>query len=265
MTILAIMLSNTYTMMDRETGKIATFNVIQMSEVTSSNAMEKEGFVRCVDTLEEEVTISCITTDRHISITSAMDKEYSHIKHQYDIWHLSKSIVKKLNKKAKVKKYADIASWIQSMSNHLWWSAATCNGDVKLLREKWKSVIHHVANKHSWRDAEVFHKCAHPRLNRREVRTKCWLKAGSPAHVALEEVILQPKLLNDLAKLTDFCHTGGLEVYHSLVLKYCPKREHFSYKGMVARTQLAALDSNNNTGRKQAVIKEGERKGEAHY
>ena len=34
---------------------------------------------------------------------------------------------------------------------------------------------------------------------------------------------------------------------------------------MVARTQLAALDNNANTGRKQARIKEGERAGEARY
>ena len=34
---------------------------------------------------------------------------------------------------------------------------------------------------------------------------------------------------------------------------------------MVARTQLAALDNNVNTGRKQARIKEGERAGEARY
>ena len=34
---------------------------------------------------------------------------------------------------------------------------------------------------------------------------------------------------------------------------------------MVARTQLAALDNNANTGRKQARIKKGERAGEAPY
>ena len=50
-----------------------------------------------------------------------------------------------------------------------------------------------------------------------------------------------------------------------MMLKYCSKREHFSYKGMVARTQLAALDNSANTGRKQAWIKVGERAGEAHY
>lgn len=71
-------------------------------------------------------------------------------------------------------------------------------------------------------------------------------------HLALEEVVLNTKLLKDLAKLTDICHTGNTEVYHSMMLKYCSKREHFSYKGMVARTQLAALYNNANTVRNQA-------------
>ena len=34
---------------------------------------------------------------------------------------------------------------------------------------------------------------------------------------------------------------------------------------MVARTQLPTLDNNANTGRSQAVIKSGERAGEARY
>ena len=246
----------TYTFMDSDTGKIVSFSVVQVTETTSSNAMEKEGFVRCISSLENgnDVSIDRITTDRHTVITSTMAKDYPHIKHQYDVWHVSKSVVKKLNKKAKLKSCQDLSRWIQSVSNHLWWSAATCNGDVKLLREKWVSVLHHVRNKHSWNDAELFRKCAHPCLTRREVKRKFWLKPGTPAYVALEEVVLHPKLLKDLANLTDFCHTGGLEVYHSMILKYCPKREHFSYKGMVARTQLAAIDNNHNTGRKQAVI-----------
>ena len=50
-----------------------------------------------------------------------------------------------------------------------------------------------------------------------------------------------------------------------MMLKYALKREHFSYKGMVARTQLAALDNNANTGRSQALIKSGEQAGEARY
>ena len=52
-------------------------------------------------------------------------------------------------------------------------------------------------------------------------------------------------------------------MYHNVQTKYIPKRQHFSYKGMVARTQLAGLDHNANTGREQATS--GESEGELHY
>ena len=210
----------TYTFMDSDTGKIVSFFVVQVTKTSSLNATEKEWFVRCISSLENEddVSIDRIITDRHTVITSAMAKEFSHIKHHYDVWHVSKSVVRKLNKKAKLKSSQDLFRWIQSVSNHLWWSAATCNGDVRLLREKWVSDLHHVRNKHSWNDAELFRKCAHPCLTRREVKRKSWLKPGTPSYVALEEVVLQPTLLQDLASLTDLCHTGGLEVYHSMIL-----------------------------------------------
>ena len=136
--------------------------------------------------------------------------------------------------------------WIQSISNHLWWCAATCDGDVVLLREKWKSVLHHIVNKHKWTGNTFFHQCGHRRIPSSEARNICWLKPGLPVHLASEEVVLNTKLLKDLAKLTDFCHTGKIEVYHSMMLKYCWKQEHISYKGMVARTQLAVLDNNAN-------------------
>ena len=160
------------TFMDSDTGKIVSFSVVQVSETTSSNAMEKEGFVRCISGLKngDDVSNDRITTDRHKVITSTMAKDYPHIKHQYDVWHVSKSVVKKLNEKAKLKSCQDLSRWIQAVSNHLWWSAATCNGDVRLLREKWVSVLHHVRNKHSWNDAELFLKCAHPCLTCREVK-----------------------------------------------------------------------------------------------
>ena len=50
-----------------------------------------------------------------------------------------------------------------------------------------------------------------------------------------------------------------------MMLKYASKREHYSYLGKVATTQLAVLDNNANTGRSQALIKSGERVGEARY
>ena len=227
--------------------------------------MEKEGFVRCIKKSEDyRVNINRITTDRHVSISSCMDKEHRNKKHQYDIWHVSKWVVKQLTKKAKLKGNEDFFPWIQSISNHLWWSAASCNGDVELLREKWRSVLHHIVNKHSWKDSKLFHRCSHPKLTLEQMKT-AWLKPGTSGHIALEEVVLNSKLLKDMAKLREFCHTGELEVYHSMLLKYCPKREHFSYPRMLVRTQLVALDNNANTKREQAKVKSGDHAGTARY
>ena len=256
----------TYTLMDDDSGKVVAFSVVQVSEVTSSNAMEKEGFQRCIKSLQDDrVQIDRIATDRHVSISSFMNKEHPQINHQYDVWHLSKWVVKKLTSKAQQKGCEELMPWIQSISNHLWWCAATCDGNVVLLREKWKSVLLHIVNKHKWTGNTLFHQCGHRRIPSSEAKNICWLKPGSPAHLALEEVVLNTKLLKDLAKLTDFCHTGKIEVYHSMMLKYCSKQEHFSYKGMVARTQLAALDNNANAERPQALVQSGEHAGQERY
>ena len=71
--------------------------------------------------------------------------------------------------------------------------------------------------------------------------------------------------MKDTAKITDLCHTGRLEGYHSVMLKYCAKPGHFSHLGIVARARLAALYNNHNTGCGQAVIKSGEQEGQAQY
>ena len=47
--------------------------------------------------------------------------------------------------------------------------------------------------------------------------------------------------------------------------KYAPKRQHLFSNGMVARTQLAALDHNANTGRQQATVSRGANQGELQY
>ena len=126
-------------------------------------------------------------------------------------------------------------------------------------------MLDHVSNKHKWTGNTHFNRCCHRRISSSEAKKVCWLKPGTQAHLALEEVVLNTKLLKDLAKLTDFCHTGKLEVYHSMMLKCCSKREHYSHRGMVARTQVAALDNNANTGRSQALVQSGEHAGEARY
>ena len=98
-------------------------------------------------------------------------------------------------------------------------------------REKWISILHHITNKHRWKTGTLFHKCEHPRLTREQTKRKKWLKAGSDAHEFLQSVVMDKRNLEALNKLTKFCHTGALEVYHSLYNAYLPKRQHFTYQG----------------------------------
>ena len=55
--------------------------------------------------------------------------------------------------------------------------------------------------------------------------------------------------------MTDFNHTGTLEIYHSL---YSPKSLHFSCPVMIARTQLAVIDFNSGVGLAHRKNKEGD-------
>ena len=250
----------TYSLMDSATDLILDYSLVQVSEVSSSVAMEKEGLRRCLDKLlTQGFSISSIATDRHTGVASLMKKEYSFIEHQFDVWHMAKSVTKKITKKAKAKYCGQLYPWIQSISNHFWWSAQTCEGDAQLLVEKWKSIIQHISNVHEWDNdpKALFPKCVHPTLSSEEERSKKWLRSGSVAYNALCKVVLQDTLLRDMKKLTGYHHTGSLEVFHSLLLKYCPKRQHFSYVGMQARIELAILDHNYNTQRKQATTKAG--------
>ena len=122
------------------------------------------------------------------------------------------------------------------------------------MTEKWTSIAHHATNKHSWGGCKKFKRYDHHKLNKREMKSVPWIKPGSPSHKALQEVLFKRRFLNDLTKFVEFHDTGPLEVFHSLMLKYLPKRQHFPYQEMVTRTQLAALDHNFNLDRPQAVI-----------
>ena len=53
-------------------------------------------------------------------------------------------------------------------------------------------------------------------------------------------------------------HTGPLEIFHSALLKYLPKRQAFSYEGMKERAYLAIMDHNENiVAREQATTATG--------
>ena len=91
----------TYSLLDIETQHIVMDVVIKVTETGSSSKMEVLGFRKCLlYLLDQGFIIEVLTTDRHVQIRSIMSKEYSQIQHQFDVWHLCKSIKKKLTTKA---------------------------------------------------------------------------------------------------------------------------------------------------------------------
>ena len=249
----------TYSFMEKKTNQIAGFSLVQVTEAGNSNRMEKVGFKRALESLRKEgINPKQITTDRHTGIRKHLREEESDLDHQFDIWHFVKGIKKRLRAAGKKASCKILEKWIKSIGNHLWWCCATCEGDAELLREKWISLLFHVQNKHRWTGHKKFRKCEHPRLSKKEVKAKEWIPAKSEAFEILQDIVLDKKVLEDLKHLTQFSHTGILEVYHSLYNKWAPKRQHFSYSGMMSRSQLAVMDFNAGSKLQQAKTKKGE-------
>jgi hypothetical protein len=248
----------TYSIMDNATNKIINFSLQQCGPELKSVNMEKVGMIDTLKHLKDmNLTVSVLATDRHVGIAKVMKTDYQHIVHQFDVWHMAKSISKRLRKKAVKKCNRPIGPWIKAVVNHLWFSAASCEGDPNVLRDIWTSIIHHIQNVHEWSDKTYFHACNHAPITEDESRKKKWLESNSPALEAFASVVMDKKILEDIGKLSRFCHTGNLEVYHSELIRYIPKNKHFSHQGMISRTQLCAMDHNSHVDRPQIVNKSG--------
>lgn len=248
----------TYTVMDGTSGQILDFHVSHSKMCGNSARMELDGCKKVLARLENRgVSIDSLTTDRHVQIRKFLRETKDYLDHQFDIWHLARSIKKMLLKIARKKSCSEINAWIKSIINHFWWSCASSKGNVDELTEKWVSILNHITNRHTWKGNKFYKRCAHKRLSKKQRSTKPFLKRTSPAFIALEGVVKSKTILKDLKHLTKFSHTGVLEVYHSLYNKYSPKRLQFSYRGMVARAQLAVLDFNSGVGLSQAKTKSG--------
>lgn len=247
-----------YTLMEEASRAIVSVELTSVHQASSSQGMEKVGLIKSLDKLYEMgIDISRLGTDRHIAITALIRDEYPEIEHEFDVYHMAKWVQIKLFTKAQKKECIELKPWIQSVVCHLWYSSRNCLGNADIIVELWKSIIHHIVDVHSWNIGEHVTSCDHAPLLDDERRKKKWLTEGSAAHEALKEVVLNAKFLRDIRKLTKFCHTSGIENYHSVALKYRPKRLAFAYESMQMRSQLAALDHNYNLGRKQATTQDG--------
>jgi solute carrier family 8 (sodium/calcium exchanger) len=87
-------------------------------------------------------------------------------------------LCKKLDKLSKRKDFKDFGEWRQSISNHMYWCAAsTTDGDGDMMVAKWKILPQHITNVHKNPQCRLYPKCGHGRL-RGAARNRLWLKPG---------------------------------------------------------------------------------------
>ena len=208
--------------MDCDTGNIVSGRIMQLGqESTSSVGMEKVGLQTCLEEiLTAGVPVTAVTTDHSPSVIGLMKTKFSHINHQHDLWHISKSIKKKLLALSKKKELACIADWVRSIINHLYYSAQNCQQDSGLLIEMWLSILKHIIGVHSWH-ADHRHKRLLSRTHADEDGELqeqggleiAYLHQTLEAYRAIEKVLTNPQLLTairrcSLALSTDYLEQG---------------------------------------------------------
>ncbi|XP_033127088.1 uncharacterized protein LOC117124861 [Anneissia japonica] len=127
----------TYSLMDCEKNIILTTNVVKVTEVKNLYHLENEGMIRSLKQLERAgVKVTTLATDRHPQVTKTLREKFGNINHQFDVWHIGKSLTKKLSAAAKRKECADFQPWVKSIITHFWWCADTCQGSETQLKQK---------------------------------------------------------------------------------------------------------------------------------
>lgn len=85
------------------------FQLVQSNEVAGSTHMELEGLKRGLQRLEDAgLHVQTLVTDRHGMVKKFMRTEHHDKKHYFDVWHMAKGILKKLEANAKKKDCGDI-------------------------------------------------------------------------------------------------------------------------------------------------------------
>ncbi|KAG5844288.1 hypothetical protein ANANG_G00160840 [Anguilla anguilla] len=133
--------------------------------------------------------------------------------HYYDVWHVAKSVSRKLEDIAKQCK--KVKKWQCSIRNHMYWSATTAASGKETVA-KWSSLINHMHNIHTHED-HLFPKCVHPDLS--ETHGNKWFQPGNATVYKVEKALLNKRILKDVEKLRPQHQTSALEALHSVILR----------------------------------------------
>uniref|UniRef100_A0A915E449 Uncharacterized protein n=1 Tax=Ditylenchus dipsaci TaxID=166011 RepID=A0A915E449_9BILA len=271
---------------DNESKQVMRFEAVQKNETGNvSRRMELEGVKRCIQGLEESgIIIKSVTTDRHSQIRAYMASEKPELEHDFDAWHMLKSIRRNIVNEAKKKCNKELKEAGPRFMNHLWHSTALPRGDPQLIKETALSGLLHLAGVHSWSQGvvpQVIHdntsnlatarewsnkrsmrplnisgtfeterftkvlSCNHEVLNSIE-NTRVPLNPASSSFAVLLKMVSSNQFLADISRLNGSNSTCSVESFHSIANIYRPKRKFYSKRGFIGRTQLGVMHFNEN-------------------
>ncbi|KAL3885227.1 hypothetical protein ACJMK2_025315 [Sinanodonta woodiana] len=214
-----------YTLMDVQTSKVVDIQLVQFMK-------------------EEKVYISDLVTDRHSQVKKYIRTQQEGINHWFDVWHMAKGLKQWGRRKQNI-----VLQWSRSISNHMYWCAAS-NGE--LVRHKWTSILNHISDVHeSLR--ELFPKCLHDDVNRNWIKSVCNLHffTGNQIHVEVEQIVFGRLLLKDIQKLSPAEQTPSSESFHNTIFYFATKSRHYFSDQMKTKKNnysfLLFLISKSNT------------------
>lgn len=243
----------TYSLLDTKLNKIVCVKLVESKEVASSNHMELEGLKRALKELTDSgVRVAEVITDRHPQVRKYFRTQQPDVDHRFDAWHVAKGLKKKLAAASKIRGCELIALWSHSIVTHLYHAVVVGAGNGELAVAVWLSMLNHVQDIHDGH-SQLYRTCQHGQLEPRK-----WIYPGTDGYDKLHAIVGTKRLLDDIRQVSPNFQTYGVESFHSIINRFAPKALSFSRAGMQARCTLAALHYNENSGRDQAVTKDGE-------
>ena len=148
----------------------------------------------------------------------------------------------------------------------MYWCASSSHGQSpEIIEAKWVSICHHVVNKHTFHDNELYTQCNHKKrlktANRKKwmdksvyfmlypllIYLRCiiykldrifmykLLFSESPAYDVFCKMVKKKSVLKDVKKMSTGQQTSNVEAYHSVIIHFAPKNTFFPYLGMQTR------------------------------
>ncbi|XP_071986321.1 uncharacterized protein [Engystomops pustulosus] len=234
----------TLVLLDTATKRIVDFQIEKLQPNTSPFAVERRAFHMCLSRLlNANFNIQAVATDRHRSIKKAMAEDFPHLRHEYDVWQYVKRLRSNLRSAGRKSFCSELTRCIPSVTNHLCWSSYTSQGNVHVLRERWRSLLPHVAG-------DCSQACLHKPFNPNKSSPHTILKRDSPAFQELRQFVLSRRLSKDLSRMSQFCHRGEIQLYQNYILKYRPEQARYKSDALMTRTKLAILAHNATVHRR---------------